>query len=408
MKIFKADSKIKIMLTGGDSGGHVFPLVSVLKEMQKFLKEFDSKGIDLEFYYIGSNDFTLDYIKDEKINLYPLNMNRWKKSKGFFKNVVGIFVNFVSFVKAYIKMIAIMPDAIFAKGSFASVMVLMIGIVFRIPIFVHESDAVPGFVNQIFGKFAKIVFISFENSAKYFNNKNIQLVGNPMDESLKQVLASNYNTEELKEQMGLDMERKVILVLGGSQGAKTINNLVLDVLPEALQKYQIIHQAGAGNFEDVRRQADVTVKEFLENKSDGKHYHLLPFLNHSITPAINSLAFAMMVSDIVVSRAGSGGIFEIAAFKKPSVLIPLPWASRHHQEINAFEFSKDGTAVSLEQANLKPNILMDTIDSILESKEKMTKMQIGCEKFAKVDAGEKIAKGILKEMIKQYSNNPIT
>lgn len=324
MKFFKSDKKMKILFTGGDSGGHVFPLVSVLKEMQKFLKDFNAKGMDLEFYYIGSNDFTLEYIKDQNINLYPLSMNRWKKSKNFFQNVLGIFVNFVSFVKAYIKMLLVMPDAIFAKGSFASVMVLVIGIVFRIPIFVHESDAVPGFVNQIFGKFAKIVFISFENSAKYFNNKNIELVGNPIDENLKQVLNANYNTEDLKKQMGLDMERKVVLVLGGSQGAKTINNLILDVLPEALQKYQIIHQVGESNYEDMRRQADVTVKEFLENRSDGKHYHLLPFLNHSITPAVNSLAFAMMVSDIVVSRAGSGGIFEIAAFKKPSILIPLP------------------------------------------------------------------------------------
>ena len=405
MKFFKSDKKMKILFTGGDSGGHVFPLVSVLKEMQKFLKDFNAKGMDLEFYYIGSNDFTLEYIKDQNINLYPLSMNRWKKSKNFFQNVLGIFVNFVSFVKAYIKMLLVMPDAIFAKGSFASVMVLIIGIVFRIPIFVHESDAVPGFVNQIFGKFAKIVFISFENSAKYFNNKNIELVGNPIDENLKQVLNANYDIEELKKQMGLDMERKVVLVLGGSQGAKTINNLILDVLPEALQKYQIIHQVGDSNYEDMRRQADVTVKEFLENRSDGKHYHLLPFLNHSITPAINSLAYAMMVSDIVVSRAGSGGIFEIAAFKKPSILIPLPWASRHHQEINAFEFSKDGTAVSLEQANLKPNILMDTIDSIVDNKDKMIKMQIGCEKFAKIDAGDKIARSMLKAIIKQYSLN---
>ena len=405
MKFFKSDKKMKILFTGGDSGGHVFPLVSVLKEMQKFLKDFNAKGMDLEFYYIGSNDFTLEYIKDQNINLYPLSMNRWKKSKNFFQNVLGIFVNFVSFVKAYIKMLLVMPDAIFAKGSFASVMVLVIGIVFRIPIFVHESDAVPGFVNQIFGKFAKIVFISFENSAKYFNNKNIELVGNPIDENLKQVLNANYDIEELKKQMGLDMERKVVLVLGGSQGAKTINNLILDVLPEALQKYQIIHQVGDSNYEDMRRQADVTVKEFLENRSDGKHYHLLPFLNHSITPAINSLAYAMMVSDIVVSRAGSGGIFEIAAFKKPSILIPLPWASRHHQEINAFEFSKDGTAVSLEQANLKPNILMDTIDSIVDNKDKMIKMQIGCEKFAKIDAGDKIARSMLKAIIKQYSLN---
>jgi len=272
--------------------------------------------------------------------------------------------------------------------------------IFRIPIFVHESDAVPGFVNQFFGKFAKVVFISFKNSEKYFNNKNIELVGNPIDDNLKQILNSNHNIEDLKKQMGLDLNRKTILVLGGSQGAQVINNLILDILPEALQKYQIIHQAGDKNYEDIKRQSEVAIKEFAEDRTCSRYYWLLPFLNHSLTPAINSLGFAFLVSDLVISRAGSGGIFEIAAFQKPSILIPLPWASRHHQEINAFEFSKNNTAISLEQANLKSNLLMDTIEVILNSEERIQKMKDGCQKFAKIDAGDKIARIMLKEIIK--------
>lgn len=400
MKILKTDKKIKILFTGGDSGGHVFPIVSVLKEMQKYLKEFNNRGLNLEFYYIGSNDFTLEYIKNESIELLPLNMYRWKKTNNILKNFLNIFVNFASFIKAYIKILFIMPDAIFAKGSFASIMVLIIGMIFRIPIFVHESDAVPGFVNQFFGKFAKIVFISFKNSEKYFNNKNIELVGNPIDENLKQVLNANYDVNELKQQMGLDLKRKTILFLGGSQGAQAINNIVLDILPTALLKYQIIHQAGDQNYEEVRRQSEVAVKELSSDRLSGQYYKLLPFLDHALEPSINSLGFAMLVSDLVVSRAGSGGIFEIAAFQKPSILIPLPWASRHHQEINAFEFSKNNTSISLEQANLKANLLLDTINVVLEDEDRMNKMRQGCINFAKIDAGDKIARSILKETIK--------
>jgi len=144
-----------------------------------------------------------------------------------------------------------MPDAIFAKGGFASSLVLIVGIVFRIPIFIHESDSIPGFTNQIFSKFAKIVFISFEDSRKYMKNSNIELVGNPIDDSLLVVADNQENTDTLKEKIGLNSKFKTLLILGGSQGAQTINNLILDMLPEALQKYEIIHQVGINNFEDV-------------------------------------------------------------------------------------------------------------------------------------------------------------
>ena len=402
MKILKPNKNLRILFTGGGSGGHVYPLVSVLKEMQKFIPDFDKQGIDMEYYYIGSNDFTLDLIRNEKINIFPLNIQ--KKDSNIFKNFLNIFINFWSLILAYFKVLVMMPDAIFAKGGFASSLVLIIGIVFRIPIFIHESDSIPGFTNQIFSKFAKIVFISFEDSRKYMKNSNIELVGNPIDDSLLVVADNQENTDTLKEKIGLNSKFKTLLILGGSQGAQTINNLILDMLPEALQKYEIIHQVGINNFEDVKRESSVIFREIIKDSECEKRYHLIPMLNHANVLSLESLGYSMVCSDLIVSRAGSGSVFEIAAFKKPSIMIPLPWASRDHQSVNAFNYNQNKACVVLEQSNLKPNLLLDTIDGILDNPDKIEMMKQGCEKFAKKEAGLNIAKMILKELVKKYKN----
>ncbi len=400
MNIIQRNKKIKILFTGGGSGGHVFPLVSVLKEMQKFKQDFNNQGLNLEFYYIGSNDFTLNFIKNEDVDIYPLNIKKFNKGASGFLN---IFVNLFSLILAYFKILFIMPDAIFAKGGFASSIVLFIGVIFRIPIFIHESDSIPGFTNQFFARFAKIVFISFEESKKYIKNNYIELVGNPIDDALIKIAEQEYENKVLQEKLGLDPEIKTLLILGGSQGAKTINNLILDMLPEALQKYEIIHQVGTNNYESVKREVGVVFREIIKNTTYEKRYHVVPFLSHSNNLSIESLGYAMKCSDLIISRAGSGGIFETAAFNKPSIMIPLPWASRNHQSVNAFSYSKHKACISLEQSNLKPNILLDAVDSILDNPDRIEIMKKGCQEFAKKTAGLDIARIILKTIVKKYA-----
>jgi len=217
-----------------------------------------------------------------------------------------------------------MPDLIFAKGSFASSFALLVGIIFRIPIYIHESDAVPGFVNQFFGRFAKIVFISFDDSKKYFRNKNIELVGNPIRNDLIEISRINDEQAQTKKAMGLDPNRKLILVLGGSQGAQTINNLILDALPDLVKNFEIVHQTGESNFDDIKRQADVIFRELIEDSNLSKYYHPIAFLNDGKAPQLTSLGYEMLASDLIISRGGSGSIFEIAAFNKPSIIVPLP------------------------------------------------------------------------------------
>jgi UDP-N-acetylglucosamine--N-acetylmuramyl-(pentapeptide) pyrophosphoryl-undecaprenol N-acetylglucosamine transferase len=218
-----------------------------------------------------------------------------------------------------------MPDAIFGKGGFATVPTLVVGIIFGIPIFIHESDSIPGMVNQIFNRFSVKTFISFENSMVYFPHKHkLVLTGNPIREFLNISDLANIDQNKTKQLLGLQDKKPIVLVLGGSQGAQTINDLILEGLTHLLKNFEIIHQTGMGNFDSVKREAEIIFREYNVEKSLQNLYHPVAFLIESDTPTITSMKDCLIACDIVVARSGSGSIFEIAAFGKPAILIPLP------------------------------------------------------------------------------------
>jgi len=217
-----------------------------------------------------------------------------------------------------------MPDVIFAKGSFASFPTLFIATLFRIPIFIHESDSIPGKVNKMFSRFSIMTFISFEITSQYLLTKRYLLTGNPLRGFLKPKENENIDIKIVKQSLGLEPNRNCVLVLGGSQGAETINDLVLDSLPLLINEVEIIHQSGPNNYERLRREAEVMFREFNIDEQFKQYYHLVPFLEEKDTPSLDSLRDCLLASDLVVSRSGSGSIFEIAAFGKPAILIPLP------------------------------------------------------------------------------------
>ncbi|MBL4644402.1 MAG: hypothetical protein JKX80_00880, partial [Candidatus Pacebacteria bacterium] len=188
----------------------------------------------------------------------------------------------------------------------------------------------------------------------------------------------------------LKEEIPTILILGGSQGAQAINSVVLDALPELLKKYQIIHQAGKDNIENVRNISSVILKD----NPNAKRYRAFGFLN--------TLAMRMSagIASIVVARAGAGSIFETAAWGLPSITIPLPEEISHDQTKNAFAYARDGAATVMKQKNLTKNILIAEIDRIMDDPEIQSQMTQAAHDFAKPDAAEKIARMIINTALK--------
>ncbi len=367
---------MRIVLAGGESGGHLTPLVAVAKKIRE-------KVPDVEFMFIGPKGKLEDEIMGRE-NIPIRNIMTGKLRRYFsFKNVVDFFRIPLGVLKSLWLLLVHMPDAIFSKGGSASFPVVMAGWLYRIPILIHESDSNPGLANSMLGKFATRVAVSYPEAEKYFPAAQVVLTGNPLRDNINKGSAEN-----ARKLLNFTESRKVIFVWGGSQGAKSINDKILRILPQLLHKFQVVHQTGENNFEEVRRVAGE-----LGFKVGHDGYYAAPFFQEEL---VDILAAA----DIVISRAGSTSIAEIAANKKPAIIIPLETSASDHQRMNAYSLARIGGCVVLEENNMGEHMLLEKIEELLENETLRSKLAENIGTFYHADATEKIADGILG-MIKE-------
>lgn len=369
---------MKILLAGGGSGGHFYPLIAVARALRKNAEA--ENIVKLDIFFMSDDPVDKDLIFKEDISFIKVpagKMRRYFSVKYFpdtIKTLVGI-------IWAFWRVYLLLPDAIFAKGGYASFPVLFAARILRIPVLIHSSDSVPGLVERWAGKWARRIAISFPEAAKFFEGKNAALIGNPVRQ---EIVGGNF--AEAVERFGLEEGLTTLLIMGGSQGAEHINETILAVLPEALKRYQIIHQTGKNNFGDVSGRAKV----ILEHSEFKARYHPQGFFEEG------DLRNASRAANLVVSRAAAGAIFEIAAWGLSSILIPLPSAAQNHQRENAYAYARAGACEVLEETNLTPHLLLQQIDKILSDPTRMDSMRKSAQNFAKPDAADKIAKELIK------------
>jgi UDP-N-acetylglucosamine--N-acetylmuramyl-(pentapeptide) pyrophosphoryl-undecaprenol N-acetylglucosamine transferase len=374
--------KLKIYFTGGGTGGHSIPIIAVAREIRKL---WEGKVI---FRYLGPKDpWTQILFPGEEIKIIGIlsgKIRRYITPKSIILNILDLIKIPLGFLQSFFILLFLRPHLIFSKGGFGSFPVTLAAFLLRIPVFLHESDSIPGLANRICAKFSKKIFVSFEKTL-YFPEKKMIFVGNPIRVDLL-----GADKEEAKKYLKITGERPVLLILGGSQGAQRINEKVLQVLNQLLQDFEIIHQTGFANFEEIK-----TTTRFLIKEEFKKYYHLFPFLKEK------ELKMAYCVADLVVARAGAGTIFEVAALGKPSILIPLPEAAQNHQLNNAYNYAQTGAAILLEEANLTPGFFVGTLKNLILNKKRLEKMKEAAKKFAKPDAATKIAKEIISYLTKK-------
>lgn len=367
---------MRIVLTGGGTGGHIFPLVSVAKKLKEKL------GSDIELLYIGSGA-KIEKEVMEKEGILIKNISSGKMRRYFsFQNFLDIFKIPVGIIQSLWILVSFMPDAVFSKGGYACVPVVIAAWIYRIPVLIHESDAIAGLANRISGKFAKRVAISYPSAQKYFSPNKIAIIGNPVRKSLVGADGSL-----IKNRFELIESKPIILIIGGSQGSQLINKSIVKILPQLLKRVQIIHQTGENNFEDViHRAAEYGIKAGREG------YFPVKFLD------AETLGSAYSASSLVISRAGANSIAEIAANGKPAIFIPLGGSANDHQRANAYDIAEIGGALVLEESNLGSNIFFQKIEKMLDEKEFSGSMAEKIKTFYHPNADEVIANGIL-EMI---------
>lgn len=378
---------MKIILTGGGTGGHFYPLIAVAREVVKITRE--KHILEPELIFASDSFYDKKVLDEENIRFLKLPSGKVRRYFSilnfidFFKTIFGILLGIF---KIYTEM----PDVVFSKGGYASVPVLVASRIFRIPLIIHESDVIPGKAHNFVKSYVKRVAVSFDKTAKYFPKVSVALTGNPIRKELgggsMEESRETFNLEFVKDDKGANkIFPEIILILGGSQGAQKINEIILLVLPELVKNYQIIHQCGVKNLKETKNISGVVLKD-SEYKN---RYRPLGFLNEF------DYRDAGFVSDLIISRASAGTIFEIAGWGKPSILIPITNSAQDHQRENAWEYAKTGAAEVVEEANLAPHILLSEIKNIMENKSKQENMSISAKNFSKPDAARKIAEEII-------------
>ncbi len=368
-----------MLLTGGGTGGHFYPLIAVARALKDRAER--ERIVDLDLVFAAPAPYDEKVLREEgiafiktpagKIRRYFSLMNfvdPLKTAWGSFKAIIAIYFDF--------------PDVVFSKGGSGSFPALVAARLFGIPVIIHESDAVPGKVTKWAAKFAKRIAVSFPQAAKYFPSEKVAYTGNPVR---REVMGGS--EEEARDIFKLEPGlQTTIVVYGGSQGAEPINNVLLDILPELLKTAQVVHQTGTKNFREIEGRA----KLILEKSEFKQRYHPIGFFDEG------QLRDASKAATLAIARAGASTISEIALWGKPAILIPLPHAAQDHQRENAYAYARGGACVVLEEQNLTPHILLSEIRKVLGDSAAMQKMSQGAQLFAKVDAADRIAEEIIK------------
>lgn len=365
---------MKILLTGGGTGGHFYPLIAIAEELNSIADE--QRIVNYKLYYMADKPFDADLLEEQFITYIPITAGKLRVYFSF-QNFIDIFKTVFGTIGAIFKVFSIYPDVVISKGGYVAFPVLVAAKLLRIPVIIHESDTVPGRVNVWSGRFAKKIALSYPEATVYFDEKKVSVTGQPVRKNLAHAVQSGG-----KEFFELSSDIPTVGVWGGSLGAKVINDAVVNCIKELVDHYQVIHQTGIKDFEEVATE----VRIILGENTKRTRYKEFANLN-----SVQSKMFASAV-DIVISRAGSS-IFEIAAWGKPSIIIPGRGEIFHgdHQRKNAYHYARTGAAVVIEESNLTPSVLLNEIRSILDSKERYRAMSLHAKSFYKPDAARLIA-----------------
>lgn len=357
-------------ITGGGTGGHIYPAIAVADEL---LKDKDTDKI----YYIGNpNNLEASIVKDKNYEFLPVISSGMPRKLSFALvkwsfGMLAAWINCCKYIKKY------KPDVIFGTGGYVSAPAILAGMTMKVPFVMHDCDANPGLVTRKLAPHARSISIAFENARNKLNNPNCFLNGNPIRTEFKEL------TKE-KARIDLGIENKLTLcIMGGSLGAKTINNAAIGILKELSSKnIQIIFQTGKKNYEQITEELENIYPEYKTDK------------NIIIKPYFDNMATILKACDIAISRAGSLSISEICACGIAPIFVPYPYAAADHQRKNAKCMVEKGAGLYLEDSDTTAENLLNLITDLVNNPEKLQGIQNASLKLAKFDGVEKIVEQI--------------
>lgn len=327
----------EIFIAAGGTGGHIFPALSIAQHLSRdFPVRFIGTKRGMERKLVPEAGFSLSFIR----------ARGWNRTSAidflsaFGDNIVGLFQSGYLFIK-------FRPRAVLVFGSYVSLLIAFWAKLFRVPIFVQEQNIHPGFANRIISRWSKKIFVPVDEAAEGFRDSNqIVIIGNPLRE---EVLDWQGKDKEAKEKLGLDPQKKTLLIIGGSRGSHLINQAFWQALPfiEKL-KFQVIHITGDESFQEAMKMAAL---------------YPFPYLIYEFYP---NPGIFYSAADLAISRSGANVTYELFCFGLPAVLIPFGGATEGHQLYNAQWLGKKQPVVIIDEIRLQPEGLAQAIRSLSE------------------------------------------
>ena len=371
---------IRVLMSGGGTGGHIFPAIAIADEIQK-------RFPDAEFLFIGANGkMEMEKVPQAGYKIVGLNIAGFDRGN-LLKNINLPFKVISSLMKARKTIKEFNPDFAIGTGGFASGPALFTASRLGVPIFVQEQNSLPGKTNIFLSKKAKAVFTAYPNMEQFFHGTKTFFLGNPIR---KNIITDLIETKSAKEKLGLNPEKLTILSVGGSLGSRTINNGWKENFNQIVEKeYQLIWQTGKTDYAEIVDSCRLSV--------DGKSDNQQPTTNNQILVRefISDMALAYSAADVIVSRAGAIAISELAVAKKPVLLVPFPFAAEDHQTKNAMTLVEKDAAKMVKDTEMKDRFL-STLLAICENENERKEMSANLEFFAKPKATNEIVSKILE------------
>lgn len=375
---------MKLAITGGGSGGHTLPAVTI---HDSFVDYFSDKDEHFESIYIGSHS-GIEKDVAEKKNIKYFSISTGKLRRYFsFQNFTDGFLIIKGVWDAFRILLKFKPDAVFSTGGFVSVPVVIAAKLLSIPAIIHEQTSHVGLANKIASYFARKVACTFENSKKYFPENKVIQTGQPIRKEL-----FTGSKDKAYDIFDLDNSLPLIYITGGSQGSHKINQTIKEILPELLKHCNIIHQCGKSQGHND----DDELKEFKNTLSSDfkRRYRVQDFIH------ADELKHILNGTDLLIGRAGAGTVSEALALRIPSIYIPLAIAQRNEQYYNAKNLADLGGAIIILEADLKSDSLKENILNLLKNPEQLKIMKESMSKSSIQNASELILELIMNEIKK--------
>ena len=362
------DKKYKIILSGGGTGGHIFPAVSIADYLKK-------EYLHAEILFVGAEGrMEMTRVPQAGYPIKGLPIAGLQRSLSI-SNLLIPFKVLSSLWKATQIVRSFHPDVVIGTGGYASAPVLFAASFLGIPTLIQEQNGFAGLTNKILSKRAKKICVAYTGLEKVFPKEKIVLTGNPIRSAILKPLPEQ---KESLSFFNLDPQRKTVLVLGGSQGAREVNKAVFSIVKKVVdQGYQIVWQCGKYYYQQYREALDTLIKE-----NPSAHYDRYIYLS----AFVQEMNHAYSAADVIISRSGAGTVSELCVVGKATILIPSPNVAEDHQRHNALALTKNEAAMLLTEGVHLHEELSGAVLDLLSSEEKRLHLSENIKKMAKPNA----------------------